>query len=102
MAIESITGRAHPPSSPKTASKTEAGAPKQASAQAPGKVDSIAITAATQEIKKAFASSTSAVDMERVAAVKKALADGSYSIDAEKIAEKLIQFEKLLPPENST
>lgn len=101
MAIESITGRAPTAPALKTASKAEAGEQKEAAAKASGKADSVAITAATQEIKKAFESSSD-VDMGRVAAVKKALADGSYSINAEKIAEKIVQFEKLMPPENST
>ena len=68
------------------------------------KNDSIAITAIAKEIHKAFetSSATSAVDFDRVSAVKKALADGSYSINAERVAKKLIQFEKLLPKDNSS
>ncbi len=67
------------------------------------KNDSVALTAATQEIKKTFASSSaSPVDIDRVNSVKKALADGSYTVNAEKVAKKLIEFEKLMPPGNST
>ncbi len=57
-----------------------------------------------QEIKKAFelSSSVSIIDVDRVAAVKKALADGSYQVNAEKIAEKMIQYEKLMPQDNRT
>jgi negative regulator of flagellin synthesis FlgM len=64
------------------------------------KGDSVALTSVTQEIKKAFSTSTAPVDMDRVNAVKKAVADGSYSVNAEKVAKKMIQFEQLMPSEN--
>lgn len=102
MTIESITGRTHMPSAIKTTPKAEIDSGKKAPVKNAEKDDSIAITAMAQGIKKAFASSPSAaiVDAERVAEVKKALADGSYQINAERIAEKMIQYEKLMPQDN--
>jgi negative regulator of flagellin synthesis FlgM len=104
MAIESITGRTHNPLTIKTDQKTEAGVAKNAPLKSTEKNDSIAITAIAHEIKKAFASSSAvpAVDIDRVNAVKKALADGNYPLNAERIAQKIIQFEKLLAEDNST
>ena len=102
MAIE-ITGRANSPAFIKTPPKTETNGEREISVTNREKNDSIALTSATQEIKKAVGlSSASPVDIDRVNAIKKALADGSYTVNAEKVAQKLIQFEKLTPPENST
>lgn len=99
MSIESITGRAHTPLTIKTNQKAEIDSGKKAAIKNAERNDSIAITAMAQGIKKAFESSSSVavVDADRVAAVKQALADGSYQINAERIAEKMIQYEKLLP-----
>lgn len=99
MSIESITGRAHTPLTIKTNQKAEIDSGKKAAIKNTERNDSIAITAMAQGIKKAFESSSSVavVDADRVAAVKQALADGSYQINAERIAEKMIQYEKLLP-----
>lgn len=104
MTINSVTGKPVTTPTLKTAPKAEADATKETTVSSTEKNDSIAITAIAKEIHKAFESSSasSTVDFDRVAAVKKALADGSYSINAEKVAEKLIQFEKLLPQDNST
>lgn len=103
MAIESITGRAGNPSSIKTVQKAEVDDRKQTATKRTEKDDSIVITSVAQEIKKAFQSSPgSAVDIDRVNAVKKALAEGSYAINAERIAKKMIQFEKLMPQDDST
>lgn len=99
MAIESITGRTHNPITPKTDQKIETGEAKSAPLKrSTEKNDSVAFTAIAHEIKKAFESSSAApaVDIDRVNAVKKVLADGNYPINAEKIAQKIIQFEKLL------
>lgn len=100
MTINSITGRTANLTTAKTAQKTELEGEKKVAAKGTEKTDSVAITTTTQEIKKAFGSSS--VDTDRVNAVKKALADGSYSINAEKIAGKMIQFEKLMSKNNST
>ncbi|MFA6052208.1 MAG: flagellar biosynthesis anti-sigma factor FlgM [Methylobacter sp.] len=100
MTINSITGRTPNLTAAKTAQKTELEGEKKVAAKGTEKTDSVAITTTTQEIKKAFGSSS--VDTDRVNAVKKALADGSYSINAEKIAGKMIQFEKLMSKNNST
>ena len=101
MTIESITGRAHTPLTIKTNQKAEIDSGKKAAIKNTERNDSIAITAMAQGIKKAFESSSSVsvavVDADRVAAVKQALADGSYQINAERIAEKMIQYEKLMP-----
>lgn len=99
MTIESITGRAHTPLTIKTNQKAEIDSGKKAAIKNAERNDSIAITAMAQGIKKAFESSSSVavVDADRVAAVKQALADGSYQINAERIAEKMIQYEKLMP-----
>ena len=91
MSIE-ITGRTNSPAFIKTPPKTEVDGEKKAVVANTVKSDSIALTNATQEIKKAFGSS-SPVDSGRVDSIKKALADGSYSIDAKQVAKKLVQFE---------
>lgn len=101
MAIE-ITGRANSPTPIKTPSKAEVDGEKKVAITTTEKSDSIALTAATQEMKKSLGSATPRVDIDRVNAVKKALADGSYSVNTEKTAKKLIQFEKLMSQENST
>ena len=103
MAIE-ITGRTNSPTPIKTLPKAEgANGEKKIAVTNTEKTDSVAFTSTTQEIKKAFGSSSaSSVDINRVNSVKKALADGSYSINAEKISKKLIQLEKLMPQESST
>lgn len=103
MTIESITGRAHTLPSIKTTPKSEIDSGKKASVKSAERNDSIVITAMAQGIKKAFESSSSVavVDVDRVAAVKKALADGSYQINAERIAEKMIQYEKLMPQDRT-
>lgn len=103
MAIE-ITGRANSPKPIKTAPNPSVDGEKRlAATNAEKEDDSVELTSATQEIKKAFVSSSAVpLDINRVNSVKKTLADGSYPIDAEKIAKKLIQFEKLMPHENST
>ena len=99
MTIESITGRAHTPLTTKTTPKTEIDSGKKAAIKSAERNDSIAITAMAQGIKKAFESSSSiaVTDADRVTDVKQALADGSYQINAERIAEKMIQYEKLMP-----
>jgi negative regulator of flagellin synthesis FlgM len=104
MTIDSITGRAHSPLTIKTPQKTGIDSEKNVSVKSTEKNDSIAITEMAQAIKKAFESSSSAtiVDAERVATVKKALADGSYQINAERIAEKMIQYDKLMPQDKRT
>jgi negative regulator of flagellin synthesis FlgM len=104
MAIESITGRTQSQLTIKTDPKTEVSDLKSVPIKSTEKNDSIAITAIAHEIKKAFESSSSlpAVDIDRVNAVKKALADGNYPINAERIAQKIIQFEKLLAQDDST
>lgn len=102
MAIE-ITGRTNSPTPIKMSPKAEVDGEKKVVTINTEKVDSVALTTTTQEIKKAFgSSSTSSVDIDRVNSIKKALADGNYQINAEKVAQKLIQFEQLMPPENST
>ena len=104
MTIESITGRTRTPLTIKAPQEAEIDSEKNAPVKSTGKNDSIAISAMAQGIKKAFESSSAAtiVDVDRVAAVKKALADGSYQINAERIAEKMIQYEKLMPQDKRT
>jgi len=102
MAIE-ITGKTSSPIPIKTTQKAEVDGEKKVGVTNTVKSDSVALTATTQEIKKALGSSSALpVDIDKVNSIKKALADGSYSINAEKVAKKLIQFEKLLSKENST
>lgn len=101
MTIESITGRTHTPPTLKTIQKTDS-EKKEVIKSAEGN-DSIVITAMAQRIKKAFEASASVtiIDIDRVAAVKKALADGSYQVNAERIAEKMIEYEKLMPQDRT-
>lgn len=102
MAIE-ITGRTNSPTPIKTPPKASVEGEKKVAVANTEKDDSVALTSTTQEIKKAFGSSTaSPVDINRVNSVKKAVAEGNYSVNAEKVAKKLLQFEKLIPQENST
>lgn len=103
MASIEITGKTNSPIPIKTPPKTGVQGEKAAAVTNTVKDDSVALTSTTQEIKKALGSSSALpVDIGKVNSIKKALADGSYSINAEKVAKKFIQFEKLLPPENST
>ncbi|MEQ1621392.1 MAG: flagellar biosynthesis anti-sigma factor FlgM [Methylococcales bacterium] len=105
MAIDSITGKVNNLPTLKTAPKAELESAKKPAVSGSNKsIDSVALTSITQEIKKSFEASSSqpGVDLDRVAAVKKALADGTYSINAERIAKKMIQFDQLLPKDNST
>ncbi|WP_340121022.1 flagellar biosynthesis anti-sigma factor FlgM [Methylobacter svalbardensis] len=102
MAIE-INGRMNSPVPLKTIPKAGVDGEQKAAVTPTKKDDSVALTNATQEIKKALGSSSaSPVDIVKVNSIKKALADGSYKVDAEKVAKKLIQLEKLMPQENST
>lgn len=102
MAIE-IIGRTNSPTPIKTPAKAGVDGEKKVAVTNTEKDDSVALTTTTQEIKKTFgASSASSVDIDRVNSIKKALADGNYPINSEKVAKKLIQFEKLMPQENST
>ncbi|HEY8035343.1 MAG TPA: flagellar biosynthesis anti-sigma factor FlgM [Methylobacter sp.] len=102
MAIE-ISGIVNSPTPIKTASKTGVDNEKKIDSINTENDDKVALTTTVQEIKKAFGSSSaSPVNTDRVNAVRKAIADGNYSINAEKIAKKLIQFEKLMPPENNS
>ena len=102
MTIELITGRTNTAPTIKTPPKADIDSGKKAPVKSAGTDDSITITAMAQGIQKVFesASSTTNVDVDRVAAVKKALADGSYQINAERIAGKMIQYEKLMPQDN--
>lgn len=104
MTIESITGGSQTVFTIKKNQKTEIDSEKSASVKNTEKSDSVEITAMAQRIKKAFESSSSAtiIDTDRVAAVKKSLADGSYKVNAERIAEKMIQYEKLMPQDDRT
>ena len=99
MTIESITGRTQTPLTLKTPPKAEIDSGKTTSTNSAEKNDSISITAMAQGITKAFVSSSSGaiVDVNRVIAVKNAIADGNYQINAAKIAQKMIQYEKLMP-----
>jgi negative regulator of flagellin synthesis FlgM len=96
MAIDGISRRTHAPLTGGSTQKADVDSANKTSVKQADKADSVVITAAAKEIKKALESSSSGsvIDFERVAAVKKALADGSYQINAEKIAEKMIQHEK--------
>ena len=94
MTIE-ITGRTNSPTPIKTAPKASVDGDKKVSvaAESTVKTDSVALTASTQEIKKAFGSTSgSPVDIDRVSSIKKALADGSYSVNADKIAKKQLMI----------
>ncbi len=103
MAIE-ISGRANNSTPIKTPPKSNGveSERKVATTTVTERDDSVALTSATQEIKKTLgASSAAPVDTDRVGSIKKALADGSYNVNAEKVAQKLMQFERLMPQENS-
>ncbi|EGW22434.1 flagellar biosynthesis anti-sigma factor FlgM [Methylobacter tundripaludum] len=101
MAIE-ITGRTNSPTPIKTSPKAEVDGGSKVVAKNTEEADSVALTSTAQEIKKTFGSSSaSPVDIDRVNSVKKAIADGSYQINTENVAQKMIQFEQLMPQKNS-
>jgi negative regulator of flagellin synthesis FlgM len=100
MAIE-ITNKINTFQATKMPPKTAVEGEKNVAITTTEKNDSVALTAASQEIKKTVGSSSATpVNIDKVNSIKKALADGSYSINAEQIAKKIIQFEKLMPQEN--
>jgi|GEM_PF-346133 len=102
MTIELITGRINAASTIKTPPKADIDSGKEAPVKSAGTDDSVTITAMAQGLQKVLESASSAtnVDVGRVAAVKKALADGSYPINAGSVAEKMLQYEKLMPQDN--
>lgn len=104
MTIKSITGGTHAPLTIKTTQKAEIDSGNKAPAKISERNDSIAITAMAKGIKKAFEPSPSGaiVDADRVASVKKALAEGNHQVNAERVAEKMIQYEKLMPQNDRT
>jgi negative regulator of flagellin synthesis FlgM len=100
MAIE-ITNKINTFQTTKMPPKTGVEGDKKVVGNATETTDSVALTTASQEIKKAVGSSSAApVDIDKVNSIKKALADGSYSINAEQVAKKLIQFEKPISQDN--
>jgi negative regulator of flagellin synthesis FlgM len=100
MAIE-ITNKINTIQATKSPPKIVVEGEKNVAVTSTEKHDSIALTAASQEIKKSVGSSSAApVDIDRVNSIKTALADGSYSINAEQVAKKLMKFEKLMSQEN--
>jgi negative regulator of flagellin synthesis FlgM len=102
MAIESITGRLSSLAPIKPVKKAEADDQKQVLAKSADHESGVVASTVIHDFRKAVESSpASVVDVDRINAVKKALAEGNYQIDAEKIAKKMIEFEKLLPPEDS-
>lgn len=64
---------------------------------ASGQGDTVRISDAAQALQRSNADQgNSDVDTDRVAQIKAAIEDGSYKIDNERIAERMMQFEKLL------
>lgn len=62
-----------------------------------GQGDTVRISDAAQELQRSASSRGDAeVDSERVAQIKAAIDNGSYRIDNERVAERMLQFEKLL------
>ncbi len=103
MTIESITGRVNTISPITSVKKAEVDDQKQVQASGIKKEDRVEQTTVMQGFRKAVEStSASAVDVDRVDSIKKAIAEGRYKIDAENIARKIIEFEKSLPPDEST
>lgn len=64
--------------------------------------DKVALTPTAMELKKSIGSSSAPMNFDRINAIKKALANGTYSVNAEQVAQKMMQFEKLMPEDNST
>lgn len=95
MAIESLNNRIQQlrPNTP--AKPVDTGKTGQTASKPVEQGDTVAITSAAQELKKASNESLlSAFNTDKVNAVKKALAEGNYSINPERLAEKIIQFDK--------
>lgn len=102
MAIESITGRVSNLTPIKPAKKAEVDDQRQVSASGIKQEGVVAETTVIQGFRKAVElSSPSTVDVGRVNSIKQALAEGSYQIDAAKIAKKMLDFEKIMPPDDS-
>ncbi|EIC29539.1 MULTISPECIES: flagellar biosynthesis anti-sigma factor FlgM [Methylomicrobium] len=100
MAIEPIAGRLSSLAPVKPVKKADADDQKQVSAKTVKHEGDIPASTVVRDFKKAVElSPASTFDVDRINAVKKALAEGKYQIDAEKIAQKMIEFEKLLPPD---
>ncbi|MBL1265133.1 flagellar biosynthesis anti-sigma factor FlgM [Candidatus Methylomicrobium oryzae] len=100
MAIEPIAGRLSSLAPVKPVKKADADDQKQVSAKTVKHEDDTLASTVIRDFKKAVELSPAAtLDVDRINAVKKALAEGKYQIDAEKIAQKMIEFEKLLPPD---
>ncbi len=62
-----------------------------------GQGDTVRISDAAQALQRsADAQSGVEVDTDRVAQIKAAIEDGSYKVDNERVAERMLQFDKLL------
>ncbi|GAA0787598.1 flagellar biosynthesis anti-sigma factor FlgM [Marinobacterium sediminicola] len=63
----------------------------------PAQSDTVRISDAAQALQRSSSSQGNAeVDSDRVAQIKAAIDNGSYKIDNERIAERMLDFEKLL------
>lgn len=64
----------------------------------PEKADTVRISDAAQALQRSrgVEASESGVDSDRVAQIKAAIDNGSYRTDNERIAERMLQFDKLL------
>lgn len=74
-------------SHPRSAENTEAGA-----------ADQVTLTQSARDLQQVAAAvaNTPVVDANRVEATKRAIDNGTYQVNAGKIADKILQFEKLL------
>ncbi|GAA0688609.1 hypothetical protein GCM10009104_13540 [Marinobacterium maritimum] len=62
-----------------------------------GQSDTVRISDTAQALQRSEnAQGSSDIDTDRVAQIKAAIEDGSYKIDNERIAERMLQFDKLL------
>jgi len=90
-----------PASAPSAASQRAPAAATQATA-GPGASDSVQITDTASHLITAeqALNDVPVISQARVTRISESLADGSYKVSPERIANKLLQFERVLPEED--
>eukprot|EP01155_Anaeramoeba_flamelloides_P026771 Anaeramoba_flamelloidesa820209_26.p1 GENE.a820209_26~~a820209_26.p1 ORF type:complete len:105 (+),score=4.43 a820209_26:70-384(+) len=83
--------------SEQTADKVSNGSAHAAQNAPSGQRDTVQLSDTAQALQRSTsAQGSSDVDTDRVAQLKAAIDSGSYKIDNERVAERMLQFDKLL------